>query len=64
MNFEDLELIIQNTLKQATSENIIGKEITPFLLARIAAETKGKSLKTSILEFWFEINSFITSKLT
>lgn len=51
MNFDDLEVIIQNALKQANDENVTGKEITPFLLAHIAAETKGESLKTSILEF-------------
>lgn len=41
--------VIEKALKEARENNIQGKDITPFLLAKIAAITEGKSLKSSIL---------------
>lgn len=38
---------IEDALKEANKLRIAGKEITPFLLSRIAEATDGKSLASS-----------------
>ncbi|MCP4295296.1 MAG: pseudouridine-5'-phosphate glycosidase [Proteobacteria bacterium] len=40
--------IIESALKESTTLGIQGKEITPFLLSKIAAMTEGKSLASNI----------------
>lgn len=49
MDEGELNGIIEEALKLAEKRGIAGKELTPFLLARIAEVSGGKSLKTSIL---------------
>jgi len=45
---EVMELHIQQALKEAATAGISGKEITPFLLQRIAGITGGESLQANI----------------
>jgi pseudouridine-5'-phosphate glycosidase len=45
---ENLEMILQSALLEAEAQNIQGKEITPFLLARMSAESKGETLRANI----------------
>lgn len=47
LNPEHLELAIQEALAEVSSQDILGKDITPFLLGRVAELTKGMSLKCS-----------------
>lgn len=49
----DINLAIKNALEIAETNDIRGKEITPFLLSRISEMTKGRSLQTSILFYIF-----------
>lgn len=49
LNKEELDEIIKEALNSAKERDIIGKEITPFLLGHVAKVTEGKSLTTSIL---------------
>ncbi len=46
--FEKMEVFIQDCLKEANHQKISGKNITPFLLKRIAEITGGESLKSNI----------------
>ena len=46
--FEKMEEFIQDCLKEADIQKISGKNITPFLLKRIAEITGGDSLKSNI----------------
>jgi pseudouridine-5'-phosphate glycosidase len=46
--FEKMEVFIQDCLKEADKQKISGKNITPFLLKRIAEITDGDSLKSNI----------------
>jgi len=46
--FEKMEVFIQDCLKEAEHQKISGKNITPFLLKRIAEITDGDSLKSNI----------------
>ena len=46
--FEKMEGFIQDCLKEADNQKISGKNITPFLLKRIAEITGGDSLKSNI----------------
>ena len=46
--FEKMEVFIQDCLKEADIQKISGKNITPFLLKRIAEITGGDSLKSNI----------------
>lgn len=43
-----LETILNNALTEAETQNILGKEITPFLLAKMSVESKGETLKANI----------------
>jgi len=45
---ETIELSISVALSDAESQGVEGKELTPFLLGRIARLTEGKSLKANI----------------
>jgi pseudouridine-5'-phosphate glycosidase len=46
--FEKMEGFIKECLKEADQQKIKGKQITPFLLKRIAEMTGGDSLKSNI----------------
>lgn len=45
---EKFDAILQKTLAEGDSRNIRGKEITPFLLARISEESGGETLRANI----------------
>jgi pseudouridylate synthase len=45
---EQINQIIDAALKEATSQGIAGKQVTPYLLKRINELTQGASLKTNI----------------
>lgn len=45
---EKLDSILQSALNEAEANKILGKEITPFLLAKMSAESKGETLKANI----------------
>ncbi len=45
---DELEAILAESLKLADEKNIKGKEITPFLLARMAEKSAGKTLAANI----------------
>lgn len=40
--------IIEDALKSAKEEHVAGKDVTPYLLAKIVAKTEGKSLESNI----------------
>ena len=42
-----MESIIESACKTAAEQNIIGKELTPFLLKEIVEKTSGRSLETN-----------------
>ncbi|MFC4303248.1 pseudouridine-5'-phosphate glycosidase [Cohnella boryungensis] len=44
----EIEKVIQQALSEAKEQNITGKKVTPFLLARIKELTEGRSLETNI----------------
>ena len=48
MDFDEMSRIIDKVLAQAEEAGVKGKDITPFMLAHIVAETGGDSLKTNI----------------
>lgn len=45
---DKLDVILQSALSEAESQNVLGKEITPFLLAKMSAESKGETLRANI----------------
>jgi len=45
---EEIEAITARALQEAGDQGITGKDVTPFLLARIKALTGGRSLATNI----------------
>lgn len=45
---EKLETILASALHEAETQNVLGKEITPFLLAKMSAESKGETLMANI----------------
>ncbi|WP_409291487.1 pseudouridine-5'-phosphate glycosidase [Peribacillus sp. SCS-37] len=45
---EEIEAVILSALQEAEEKKVRGKEITPFLLARIKQITEGRSLETNI----------------
>ncbi len=45
---EMIDKVIEEALREAESRNITGKEVTPFLLAKVAEITQGQSLKANI----------------
>ena len=44
---QEIESIIESACKTAADQNIIGKELTPFLLKEIMEKTGGRSLDTN-----------------
>jgi pseudouridine-5'-phosphate glycosidase len=48
MRKEDIDHIIEQALREADAQGVLGKAITPFLLARIKELTGGASLATNI----------------
>ncbi len=44
----EIAAVIEEALAAAQAQNISGKAVTPFLLARIAAQTQGRSLQTNL----------------
>lgn len=48
MDYAEIKSIIEDALKDADSQNVSGKEITPFLLSTIKEKTGGESLKANI----------------
>jgi pseudouridine-5'-phosphate glycosidase len=48
MPSDTIEAHIQKALDDAASQNIKGKEVTPFILQHIASHTKGESLEANI----------------
>jgi pseudouridine-5'-phosphate glycosidase len=40
--------IIDEAIEKSKEKNIIGKDVTPFLLAEIVAKTKGQSLEANL----------------
>lgn len=45
---DKLNSILQSALSEAEANNILGKEITPFLLAKMSAMSKGETLRANI----------------
>lgn len=45
---EKLETILESALAEAQAKNILGKDVTPFLLAKMSAESKGETLRANI----------------
>lgn len=44
----EIEGVIQQALNEAKEQNITGKKVTPFLLARIKELTAGRSLRRTL----------------
>jgi pseudouridine-5'-phosphate glycosidase len=44
----NVESAIQEALREADANHILGKDVTPFILKRVAETTKGDSLKSNI----------------
>jgi len=44
----DLERTLNDALRQAETENVSGRELTPFLLSRMAQQSEGATLKANI----------------
>ena len=45
---DEIQTSIETALKEAQSQGISAKAVTPFLLARIGALTQGRSLKANM----------------
>lgn len=45
---DDLRKVLNESLDEATQRNIIGRELTPFLLSRMAERSNGATLQTNI----------------
>lgn len=48
MEWAEIEAIINQAVREAEERSITGKEVTPFLLARIVELTGGESLRANI----------------
>ena len=59
---EQLELSIASALKAATAANVVGKALTPFLLAHIAEHTGGASLRANLA--LLENNAHIAAQIS
>ncbi|MCI6013303.1 MAG: pseudouridine-5'-phosphate glycosidase [Firmicutes bacterium] len=46
--YEEIDVVIQQALKECEEQGIRGKKITPFLLSRVKDLTKGRSLEANI----------------
>lgn len=49
MEEEEMEKVIEDALLAADKSGIEGKELTPYILEKVTAATKGRSLESSIL---------------
>lgn len=47
IGFSEMNSLINETLEEAESKDITGKNLTPFLLGRIVEKTNGRSLETN-----------------
>lgn len=45
---EEIEPFIERALGEAFEQNLVGSEVTPFLLKRLAETTQGKSVRANI----------------
>lgn len=48
LDYNEIEAVIQQALDEAKANNITGKRVTPFILAKVKELTGGKSLETNI----------------
>ncbi|MGD8191677.1 pseudouridine-5'-phosphate glycosidase [Brevibacillus ginsengisoli] len=48
IDYNEIEAVIQQALDEAKANNITGKRVTPFILAKVKELTGGKSLETNI----------------
>jgi pseudouridine-5'-phosphate glycosidase len=48
MDEQTITDVIEVALKEATEQNITGKDVTPFLLGKVKELTGGKSLESNI----------------
>ncbi|WP_128895216.1 pseudouridine-5'-phosphate glycosidase [Longirhabdus pacifica] len=48
LNFNEIEGVIVQALEEAKQQEITGKNVTPFILAKVKELTSGKSLETNI----------------
>jgi pseudouridylate synthase len=48
LEYADMEKVIEEALAEAQSQQVRGKDLTPFLLARIEQQTGGASLRANI----------------
>ncbi len=46
---DEMEDIIKIAIQEANQKGIKGKDITPYILSKVAKNTEGRSLSTSIL---------------
>jgi pseudouridine-5'-phosphate glycosidase len=46
--FEDLREVLDDAINEATKRNIAGRELTPFLLSRMAERSSGATLRANI----------------
>ena len=47
LNHDDINRLIEKALQEATSQNISGKELTPFLLSHLNSKSNGQTVKTN-----------------
>jgi len=45
---EEIDEVIEDALREASTQNVKGKEVTPYLLRRIVEKTGGRSLVSNI----------------
>jgi pseudouridine-5'-phosphate glycosidase len=43
-----LDQVLKDSLKEAEQKNIVGREVTPFLLAKMSEASKGSTLRANI----------------
>ena len=48
MDKKYIDSLIDKAINEANEKHIIGKDVTPFLLAKIVEESGGKSLEANI----------------
>jgi pseudouridine-5'-phosphate glycosidase len=48
LSYATIERVIERALARASTAQVKGQAVTPFLLARIAEETEGESMHTNI----------------
>ncbi|MFN2159205.1 MAG: pseudouridine-5'-phosphate glycosidase, partial [Anaerolineales bacterium] len=48
VSFEEIEKAVNESVKEAEQEGISGKEVTPYLLERVADKTSKRSIKANL----------------